>query len=143
MRVVPRNPLVERTCDWPWQAETWSPLACIFDLVAPGRQFFFVQSYKVPESHQEFARVSPIVSLQGDPDIINNHPADSIGTAWLVHEMLGKSGRPDNVHMLVFRDRGDLFLVQTAKSDAVLSGDVHVDPPGYQVAPRGPPLYSM
>jgi hypothetical protein len=48
-------------------------LTCISDLVAPGRQLFFVQGYKVPESHKEFARVSPIVSLQGGAKIVNNH----------------------------------------------------------------------
>jgi hypothetical protein len=94
-----------------------------------------VQGDKVPESHEEFARVSPIVSLQGGAKIVNNHPADPIGTAPLGHEKLGQGGGPDIVHMLVFRDRSDLFLLQTAKSDAVLAGDVHVGLQEYQVAP--------
>ena len=46
----------------------------------------------MPESHEEFARVSPIVSLQGGAKIVNNHPADPIGTLKRVARGIGAGG---------------------------------------------------
>jgi hypothetical protein len=77
------------------------------------------------ESHEEVARMRPIMAFQGNAEIINNHPSDPLGTAWLAHQILGKGSGPDIVHVLVFANRSDLFLFQAAKPDAVLSGDIH------------------
>jgi hypothetical protein len=93
--------------------------------VRHGRQLLFVKSYKMSERGQQFARMSPIVPFQGAAEIRNNHPADSVGTTWLTHELLGEGCSPDVTDLLVFRDRENLILFQAAHPNAVLSGDIH------------------
>jgi hypothetical protein len=95
----------------------------------------FVKSYKMPERGQQFARMSPIVPFQGAAEIRNNHPADSVGTTWLIHELLGEGCSPDVTDMLVFRDRENLILFQATQTYAVLSSDIHTSLQGLKFVP--------
>lgn len=95
----------------------------------------------MPESQEEVARMRPIPALQGGAEIINNHPSDPLGPAWLAHQILSKGGSADIIDMLVFPNRGDLVLFQAAKPDAVLSGDIHVSLQGLRGStPQPDPL---
>src|SRR5215203_6544832 len=57
--------------------------------------------------------------------VVHQHLANAQHSAGFVKKILCERRSSNFRHMLVLRDCRDLLLVQTAKCDAILQGDVH------------------